>query len=380
MKREFLLAGSAIAAMLIAAGPALAAACSSAGAKPVMVGTVEPLAADAPGKFSVDLAAGQGVLVDLTTTALDKGEDEGTAAPTPGALGVCTANGALLSPLPSEVFKNGGALSADADGLHLRFVAPAAGRYLIAAAPAAGPRELLLRTRDLPRTDRKVTDLEMGGSDFAKVSNEAPLVYSFPGRAGQWVKITATSENDTVLHLAAPTGGGAYEVIADNDDSDGLNPVIRRRLPATGTYYVQVESITSDANDMTVLVQPTDAPPPPPPPAALKAGTVINGKLENAEDKLLFALPVQAGHAYRLEATAPYDVVVEVGVDNPMLDEDSETGNGFSSVKSQDAGTTGTEKLNFTARATGRVLVQVRAYGLGDSDGSFKLTAVDAGM
>lgn len=377
---------AATAAILTAATPALAGTCDAAGAKAIGVGMLEPVAAGTAAKYSVDLSAGQGVLIDLVSVAPaapsdSEGEDgEGhPAAQAAGTLRVCDASGVLVAPLASDVFANGGTMSATEDGARLRFIAPAAGRFVIASPAAEGARELLLRGRDLPAASRTVTELELGGSDFAKVSSAAPLVYSFQAKAGQWVKLTATSENDTVLHLAAPNGE-AYEVIADNDDSDGTNPMIKRRLPATGTYYVQVESLTSDVGEVTVLVQPTTAPPPPPAPTALRLGPVVEAKLESSEDKRVYALPVQAGHGYRLELTAPYDAVIEVGLEDPLMSEEGADGNGFSSIKSQDGNLTGTEKLTFTARASGRVLVQVRAFGLGDGDGSYKLVAVDTGM
>jgi hypothetical protein len=384
MTSRFLLAGAAMAAILAGSAPALAAGCTAAGAMPLAVGSLQTLAPNAAGTYGVDLAAGQGVLIELTNVNPAPGSEdeheEGAPAPAPLAVMVCDAKGALLAPLPSDVFASGGSMSRDDGTLTLRFVAPAAGRYTVVAPAVEAPRELLLRGRDLPAADSKATELELGGSDFAKVSAAKPLLYAFTAKAGQWVKITANSDNDTVLHLAAPLADGTYEVIADNDDSDGTNPMIRRRLPASGTYYVQVESLTGDENDVTVLVQPTQAPPPPPAPAALKLGTAVDGKLADAEAKVVYSLPVQAGHAYRVELTAPYDAVIEVGTDNPLVAEDGEEGNGFNSIQSRDANLTGTEKLTFTARSTGRVLVQVRAYGLGDADGSYKLVAVDTGM
>jgi hypothetical protein len=73
------------------------------------------------------------------------------------------------------------------------------------------------------------------------------MVFSFAGTAGQWVELKSTSEKDTLLRLAAPDREGAYSVVAENDDSDGLNPAIRRKLPVTGTYFVQVDSLSERA-------------------------------------------------------------------------------------------------------------------------------------
>lgn len=385
MNRHPLLASAAFAA-LVSAGPAFAAGCPSGGAGPIAVGQLQSVGAQAR-TFTVTLAAGDGIQADLTSiTATSDGDDgdehegEGSGNAAPTGLMVCDASGKVLAPLPSEVFASGGSMSRIDDGVRLRFAAPAAGAYRIAVAAGAEERELLLRRRDVPAQNRTPTELELGGSDFAKVSRDKPLTYQFAGKAGQWVRITATSDNDTVLHLAGP-GADGYESIADNDDSDGLNPAIRRRLPVSGTYYVQLESLSASEADASLLVETVDAPPPPPAPLALKSGAAVTGKLEDGGQKVLYALPVTAGHSYRLELTAPYDSVIEVGLDDPLVPEDDDgTGNGFSSVRSADRNLTGTEKLTFTARSTGRVLVQVRAYGLGESDGGYTLKAIDAGL
>ena len=52
---------------------------------------------------------------------------------------------------------------------------------------------------------------------------------------------------------------------------------------------------------------------------------------------------------------------------------------GFAEIKSQDSGTTGTERLSFTARSTGTIQVRVRNFGIGESDGSFTLVVRDLG-
>ncbi|MCK9541211.1 MAG: hypothetical protein M0R03_04180, partial [Novosphingobium sp.] len=113
-------------------------------------------------------------------------------------------------------------------------------------------------------------------------------------------------------------------------------------------------------------------------PIALRAGATVSGKLADSDDIRFYALPVQAGRNYTLELTAPYDGVVAIGVPNPVEPEDGDAGTGFAEVKSQDSNTTGTERLNFTARANGTVLVRVRCFGIGNSSGEYTLKAIDA--
>lgn len=393
MKVNLWLGGSVAAAAMMAATPALATpaltgGCAVSGAIPLKVGTLQPLGADKAGQFSMDLAAGEGVLVELSAVSVSpaNAEANGDGAEEAGeedalqTLRVCDASGLLLSPLPSDVFGSGGSLTRSAESLQLRFVAPAPGRYLIAASPVAMDREILLRRRQLPQVQSTITELELGGSDFDRVSSARPLVYSFAGRAGQWVRISANSDNDTLLELAAPASDGSYSVIARNDDSDGLNPVIRQRLPATGQYYFQVAALGEEASGVTVLVQPSTPPPPPPPPAALRPGVPVEGSLAGNDDRKIFALPVMAGRTYRLAVTARYDAVVEVGVEDPLLPDGTEEKTGFTSLRARDAGLTGTEVLNFTARTSGRVLVLVRGYNVENTSGAFRLTATDEGQ
>ncbi|WP_068076212.1 hypothetical protein [Novosphingobium lentum] len=384
MSRIFLLAGAAIAAIVSGSGAAQATACASAGATPVTVGQLMAIAPGAAARFAVDLAAGEGVQVDLTTAGdpagSDKSDGSGGADAAPTGLAACDSRGSVLAPLPSEVFVKGGSLTAGDDGLHLRFVAPAAGRYVIVADPADGPRELLLRHRAIAPGGTSVIKLDLGGSDFIKVSKTTPRVFAFEAKPGQWVRITANSPSDTVLHLAGAAPGGGYAVLADNDDADGLNPRITTRLVRGGTYYVQLESLASDPDDVTILIEPTQAPPPPPPPLALKAGTTVSGKLASGDDRRIYVLPVIAGHAYRLDLDAAYDAVIEVGMADPIEPDGSdEPGDGFSALRTKDDGTSGKEKLAFTARTTGQVLVQVRAYGIDDGDGGYTLAATDGG-
>jgi hypothetical protein len=286
-----------------------------------------------------------------------------------------------LVPLAGEVFAKGGSVAAIPDGQRLRFVAPAAGRYKIGVTPGTEAREILVRERVLGHTSGGVAPTGIGKAEAGRVSAAAPQVFSFPGRAGQWVELKSVSENDTVLHLAGPDPKGDYSEIATNDDSDGLNPVIRRKLPVTGTYYLQVDSLGDETKDFSLTLKAIPAPPPPAPPTPLRAGATVREKLTGEDDAKIFAMPVVAGHSYRLELTAPYDGVVAIGLPNPVEadDGDSGPGAGFSEVKSQDTGTTGTERLNFTARSTGQLLVRIKSFGIGETDGGYTLVATDLG-
>lgn len=383
-----LFAATALAPMV----QAQAAPCPSAGGTALTVGTVADVAPGAARSFSLTLGANEGVIVDLSSlkpaapaaTSHEDGEGD-EHGHTPKAvshtLKLCDAAGALLAPQPGEVFEKGGSVSATDDGERLHFVAPRAGQYVIAAAASDELREILVRRRSVGASPPPVVSAQLDSSQKGITSSKAPMVYSFAGTAGQWVQLKSTSEKDTVLRLAGPDKAGDYSQIAENDDSDGLNPVLRRKLTTTGTYYLQVDSLSDEPGEFELALKRTDAPKPPPPPVALRSGAQVAGRLADGDAVVLYTLAVVAGHSYRLDLTAPYDGVVAIGLPNPVEPDDGgdKPDSGFSEIKSQDSGTSGTEKLNFTARSTGQLLVRVKSFGIGETDGAYSLTASDLG-
>lgn len=375
----------AAAAVPFAQAHAAGATCAGTDAGQLIIGTATRVDPGAARSFNVTLAAGQGVIVDLSSLKPgpapsgggENDEDDGDAKAPLRDIALCDARGSRLAPLASEVFAKGGSVTAIPDGQRLRFVAPAAGRYVIAVVPGTEAREILVRERVLSPGSGGVAATALGKVEEGRVSSNAPQVFSFAGTAGQWVELKSTSENDTLLRLAGPDRGGDYSQLAENDDSDGLNPMIRRRLPVTGTYYLQVDSLGDETKDFTLTLRAIKAPPPPPPPVALRSGVPVRDKLANGDDARLYVLPVTAGHSYRLELNAAYDGVVAIGLPNPLESDGDDDKAGFSEIKSQDSGTTGTERLNFTARSTGQLLVRVKSFGIGETDGSYTLGVTD---
>ncbi len=383
------------AAML--APQAQAATCSGAGAAPLTVGTVAAVPPGSVHSFTLGLGSGEGVIVDLsglTAAAGSSGDDdhegheghEGRGgqertAPAARSLTLCGSDGALLAPQLGEVFEKGGSVSNTDEGERLRFVAQSAGQYIVRVASADAPRELLVRRRDSGVSRAPVVSATLDTPQRGLASSAAPMVFSFSGTAGQWVELSNTSEKDTVLRLAGPDREGSYSIIAENDDSEGLNPLIRRRLPLTGAYFLQVDSLSEEAGEFELELKRIAAPKPPPPPLALRVGAQLAGRLAGTDDVRLYALPVIAGRSYRLDLTAPYDAVVAIGLPNPVEAEDGKEGAdaGFSEVKSRDDNLTGTEKLTFTARSSGQLLVRVKSFGIGETDGGYTLTASDVG-
>lgn len=375
------------AAALVPSSGALAATCAGGAASPLTLGSATTVAPGDARSFALDLSAGQGVIVDLANltppapVAAESGEDGETEAakPAPRNLALCDAGGKLLAPMAGEVFEKGGSVADTPDGQRLRFVAPSAGRYVVSVTASDAPRELLARGRDLGSSGG-VTAVALGAEATGTASSAAPQTYSFAGTAGQWVELRSTSEKDTLLNLAGPGRDGSYAVMGSNDDSDGLNPLLRRRLPVSGTYFVQVDSLSAEPGEFTLSIKGIPTPPPPAPPLALRSGARISAKLDSGDDVKLYALSVTAGHRYDLELTAPYDAVVAIGLPNPVEADDADAKDaGFSEIKSQDANLTGTERLSFTAVGSGQVLIRVKSFGIDESDGGYSLKVTDQG-
>lgn len=357
--------------------------CSSAGAAVLSVGTVASVSPGGERNFRLPLGAREGVIIDLSaiTPKASDGDGEEDSAALTRSVKLCDARGNLLAPQPGEVFEKGGSVAATEDGERLRFLAQSAGDYIVTVAAGEAPREILVRRREVGSGPPPVVSATLGSPQKGIVSSNAPMVFSFQGVAGQWVELKSTSERDTLLRLAAPDREGNYSVVAENDDSDGLNPVLRRRLPTGGTYYVQVDSLADEPGAFDLSLARIEAPKPPPPPVALRAGASVSGKLADGDDVKVYSLAVAAGRSYRLELTAGYDSVVAIGMANPVEPEDGGTGAdaGFAEIKSQDSNLTGTEKLNFSARGNGTILVRVKSFGIGETDGSYTLKALDLG-
>lgn len=375
----------AVLALTAAEAQAAPPSCKASGAAPIEIGTVADVPAGSARSFVLALNAGDSVIADLdfiTPQSADGDSDEGDAeaAPTPRGMALCNAQGERLAPLAGEVFDKGGSVAKTDEGERLRFVAQSSGRYTVAVSSADQARELLVRRRPGGASAPPVVSAALGAGQSGNASSGAPMVFAFTAPAGQWVELKSTSEKDTVLRLAGPDRAGDYSVIAENDDSDGLNPIIRRRLPMAGTYYVQVDSLSDEPGEFQLALNRIEAPKPPPPPAALRPGATISGRLADGDDARLYALSVVAGRTYRLELTAPYDGVVGIGLPNPVEPDGGDARDaGFAEVKSQDSGTTGTERLTFTARNSGQLLVRVKSFGIGESDGAYTLVAKDLG-
>ncbi len=79
--------------------------------------------------------------------------------------------------------------------------------------------------------------------------------YTFQGRAGQQVQIRVTANPEGALDPVAALLNPAGQVLAEADDTSGLNPVIMYTLPDDGSYSVRVNGYLSGGEfELTVSV------------------------------------------------------------------------------------------------------------------------------
>lgn len=391
-------------AALLPLSAAQAADCPTGGGDALSLGTATRVEAGAERTYTLELRQGDGVIIDLTSfddpgssdaaagaaaaaaaIAIEAAAD--AAAPAGGSedepaprLRLCNAQGNAVAPRTWDVFGDGGALGVGPDGgERLRFVASDAGRYIVAVPAGETPRELLARIRNIETSGAEPNPTTLGSEIRGKVGKGAMPIYSFEATAGQWVELKAVSESDTVLTLSGPDREGTYGIVAQNDDTDGLNPVIRRRLPVTGTYYLRIHSLGDDSDTFTMNLNRSTPPPPPPAPRPLAVGRTLRERLANDDSNDIYAMQVQAGRTYTLVADAPdYDIYLAIGMANPIEPEEGAINNqaaGFTEIRAQDIGLEGKERLTFTARTSGTIQVLIRSFGLNGSDGGYTLSA-----
>lgn len=368
MRRRAILntSGAVSAALLAALGnPAQGQPASRSAAcyGPAMVlapGQTQPLPSGTPGRFAIDLGDIERMEVEISGGQANAGAG--------ALLEVCDLAGAALA---AETAASPGG------GLVVRFTAPAAGRYIIVAPAAPGSRTLRLRTAHTPFTG--ASPLIIGHTVFARLAPQMPRAWSFEGKAGQWVRIAAASRSDTSLRLVGPAAEGKSSVLGEDDDSEGLNPLIQRKLHVSGTYIVEVQSLGEESDDITLEVRDLPAPPPPGPPAALRPGAEARGTLASLADRDLYDIAVRSGHTYRIAASAHFDLALDLGLADPLEPANGALASGISVQRTADNTRSGGEVAAFTAAADGHVLIRVRGLGIADGGEDYTVTLSETG-
>jgi hypothetical protein len=310
-------------------------------------------------RFAVDLGDVERIEIVLTGAATSAAE-----AP----IEVCDIGGAALA---TETASRTG------NDLIMRFTAPAAGRYTLVAAAHPWPRTLTLRTTRAPYGD--AAPLIMGQTVFARLAPQMPRAWAFEGKAGQWVRIAAASQTDTAIHLVGPAADGKSAVLGEDDDSEGLNPLIQRKLHVDGTYVVEVQSLGEESDDITLDVRELPAPPPPAPPVSLRPGGEARRTLASIADRALYDVAVRTGRTYKVEASAAFDLALDVGLADPIEPASGALASGISVQRTVDVTRSGGEVAAFTAAADGHVLLRVRGLGINEGGEEFSLILTESG-
>lgn len=316
----------------------------------------QPLPAGMPGSFAMELD-------EIERIELDLAAEIPTLRPVADAsLEICDPAGVPIAgePVPGP------------EGhLLVQFTAPAAGRYVVAVAAGDAARSLTLRVPQGPAAD--ATPLAFGSPVFAHLVPRARRLWSFEGKAGQWVRIAATSEGGAALRLALPEGTTAPDLHGEGESSEGREPQITRKLPVDGVYRIEVRALGDAPDDLTLDVRELAFPPPPLASADLRPGTPLRGALSAEGDAKLYDIAVQAGRSYEVEATATFDLALDIGLADPLEPADGTPASGISVLRMADASRSGSETIAFTAASDGHVLLRVRGLGVFDGGEDYTL-------
>jgi hypothetical protein len=352
-----LLAGTGVAAQDLAVAARPGALPSADCARPTATlarDETQPLPAGMPGSFAMELDEIERIELDLAA-----------GAPMPGpapaaALEICDPAGVPIAgePVPGP------------DGhVILQFTAPAAGRYVVAVAAGDAPRSLALRVPQGPAAD--ATPLTFGRPVFAHLVPRARRLWSFEGKAGQWVRIAATSDGGAALRLALPEGAAAPDPRSagegesfGGESSEGREPQITRKLPVDGVYRIEVRALGDAPDDLTLDVRELAFPPPPAASADLHPGTALRGTMSAEGDARLYDIALQAGRSYEVEAAATFDLALDIGLADPLEPAGGTPASGISVLRTADASRSGSEIIAFSAASDGHVVLRVRGLGV----------------
>lgn len=349
-----------------ASTPAPVPVCAAGGAvQAILPGQPTAVEPRSPRRLQLDLAEAEEVAITLTP-----------ASPDAQAVELCDEAGVALAMLPGQ--------PPVAGTLTARFAAPTAGRFTLVVGPTAVARTITVRTPDAPAIVHDAVPIVFGANASARIVKNTPRTWAFTARAGQWARITANSTSDTALHLAGPAPGGGIAQLGDDDDSIGQDPLIQRKLPITGTYYIRVESLADEPDDALLQLREVPAPPPLPAPLAIAAGTTAAGRLANDAARVFYDLPVRAGRTYRATLSAPFAGALDIGLADPFEPAGTGPATGIAPRLSADIGETGVGRsgktmLAFTAASAGHVLLQIRSLGIGETDGGYTLSIIESG-
>lgn len=120
-----------------------------------------------------------------------------------------------------------------------------------------GPFELQLRPA--PYVPEATTAVDYGSEMRGRLTGGNPRLYTISGEAGQLLEVALTARGDDLdplLILYSGSGTMGEEVARDDDGGEGLNSLLRVRLPESGTYTIAASAYGSSEGQFTLRVAP----------------------------------------------------------------------------------------------------------------------------
>ncbi|WP_396592847.1 PPC domain-containing protein [Brevundimonas sp. R86498] len=206
--------------------------------------------------------------------------------------------------------------------------------------------------------------------------------FSFRARQGDRLAIALESDDfDPIVRVGRSGRGGAFEELAQNDDSGagGLNSYLVFTAPSDGEYLVRAAPLDGTSEGAYSLSLSEG--PPPLVSREIAIGDTVTGALDasdggNQSGQRADAMTFSATAGQRIVATVTstaFDTYLE------LFSENGESAGGRYSVSTDDDGAgEGTDsRLSYTVPTDGQYTLEVRAFA-GDGDGPYTLTLKEA--
>lgn len=305
-----------------------------------------------------------------------------------------------------ELFKDaatGDPIASDDDGLgegtnsRLRFVADS-GTYILRARTLEGldGGDYTIRLADrgpAPRAPRP-TALRLGSETDGEISDRDPIeedvedtpyvydAYSFRARTGERVAVALASDDfDPVVRIGRTGRNGAFEQLAQNDDSGagGLNSFLVFEAPTDGEYVIRAAPLDgSSEGDYELTLSQA---PPPLVARPIAVGETVEGELNGSDGGNLLG---QRADAYSFTAREGQRIVATLNSDAfdtflELFSENTPDNGGRYVVDSDDDGAgEGTDsRLTYTVTAAGAYTLEARAF-TSEGEGAYTLTLEEA--
>lgn len=374
MRRLTILTAASAAALLLAAGPALAQ-------EPLRIGqSVEGSIAEGDSQsgeeyryddYRISARAGQRLEAVMRAEGFD----------------------AYLS-IFADGDAEGAPLAEDDDGLgegtnsRLRFTAPRTGIYVLRARPLGGMEggayTLSLAERPPAPAAPRPQSIRLGAEVQGELSASDPEqdqggnydAWTFRARAGDRLAISLSSEAfDPVVRIGRAQRGGGFDELAMNDDAPGggLNSRLIFSAPEGGEYVIRTTGLAPESAGAYTLK--LEEGPAAAPTTAIAIGDTVQGEL-TAED----GVNEQGAHAdaYRFQGAAGQRLVASLSSEafDAYLQLFRETATGRVSIGEDDDGSgEGTNsRLSVTLEEAGTYVIEARALSEGFGAYTLSLT------